>query len=347
MKMLLGFVAACLALLALLGWYLLDSRDAITTARAPAVSRPAPEATQPDHLPPSEPLETTPVGESTPPPPPESVIEHVPATRPAATKSPVHWAEDRSRRRVEQRLEAARATLRDDRNHREALRDELAALAELERWPEAAHTLGRLVELEPDDAGLRFELGSVLIRLQRWSAAIDELEQAAAIDPEHARAWFNLAIARRKLGHLTDARAAWDRNIALAPSPGAHERRGEVLLDLSQWAAAAADFEEVLAVNPASDDARLNRALALGRLGRAADARAELVMLLEHCPDHIPARNRLAWLAWEACQVAEAPESRRLRDETIEWCRQSLELDPDQPSIVELLERVQQADKRR
>jgi tetratricopeptide (TPR) repeat protein len=254
------------------------------------------------------------------------------ATAPPSADADVHWPQEPTQTEALRCLDAARAALRDDPDHERALRDELAALAELGRWPEAAQTLARLRRLRPDDLDVGFDYAAVLLRLHRSVEAVALLNEVVARQPEHARAWFNLAVAHQSLGHLEEARRAWDRALALQPTSPAYVQRGTVLLDLHEWAAAAADFETVLQQQPDAADATLNLALALWRLNRPDDARARLRHLLDAQPQHVPALNRLAEIDWAAYEVAPA-DNAPLRDEALDCWRRSLAADPTQSDV--------------
>ncbi len=318
MKLLFSFVVICVTLLGVIAWLITPRGDA---ARANAVaSRPASYHDQavgePDH---SEHVEVQRSPEPT-------------ATAAAPAQAPVKWAGDPANRPAARRLALALETLRTDPEHPTALRDLAAALAELGRWSEAADVLTRLRELTPDDLELRFELATALLQARRWVAAIADLKVVVAAQPDHERAWFNLAAAQQTVGHLADARAAWDRVLALKPSADARARRGEALLDLHDWAAAAEDFAAVLREQPDAVDAVLNRALALVQIDGHAQARRELAAFAAAHPCNVAVLNRLGELAWTAYQAA-SEERADEREEAIGWWRESLACDPAQPDI--------------
>ncbi len=339
MKLLVAFVAICVLMLAVIVWHIVGTGAAVT-----GVAAGAPPA----------------VGNREPPLP--STAGEPPAAAGAAdgdsfagtaaavgndtgsTPPPTRWAEDPAGKAAQQRLAAARAALRDEPNHEIALRDELAALAELGRWSEAAQTLTRLRELCPDDMDLCFEQAAVLLRLRRPVEAVTLLSTVVERQPDSARAWFNLAVAHQSLGHLGDARRAWDRSIDLSPTAQARAQRGVILLDLHEWAAAAADFEAVLQEQPQGVDAVLNLALAQWKLGRGEDARAQLLGLLERQPKHVPALNRLAEMAWTSWQAGPA-ENAASREEAVKWCRRSLDIDAHQPEVQAWLESALEAER--
>jgi tetratricopeptide (TPR) repeat protein len=251
----------------------------------------------------------------------------------------VHWAGDPDLRAAGRRLQLAQATLRDDPEHPGALRDAAEAFAALGQWSPAADTLARRVALDPVNVALRFDHATALAQAHRWIDAIAVLQQVVREEPGRGEAWFNLAIAHQAAGHLADARGAWDRVIELIPTPEAFSRRGEVLLDLLEWGAAASDFEMVLREQPDAADATLNRALALSKAGRGEEARVLLIAFTDRHPCHVPALNRLAELAWMAYQAAPT-ESAAVGDEARQWWQRSLECDPEQPPVREALEQA-------
>ncbi len=256
--------------------------------------------------------------------------EHAPTPAPGT----IRWA-DAGRPAAERRLALARTTLRHQPDHEAALRDEAAALAELGRWREAEASLRNLVALRPDDVELRFNWAAALLRQRRHREAADALMQVVANDPNHDRAWFNLAVAHQSLGRLQDALDAWNRAIALRPTATARLQRATLLLDLRDFAAAAADFEWLLAHEPISIDTSHNLATAYRRLGRYDDAQRILDTVLALKPRHVPTINRAAEIAWEASQQpgADAPGLVRA---TIERCTRSLDIDQTQADVLEL-----------
>ncbi|MEW6252957.1 MAG: tetratricopeptide repeat protein, partial [Planctomycetota bacterium] len=314
---------------------------AVMTPEAPA-SRPAPTAPETD-----PPLAARASGDAEADPSPA-------ASAPGA----VHWALPEELRAARRTLERSHAVLRGDPDHVAALRDQLAALVALQRWSEAADTLGRLVQLRPDEAALPFEHGTMLMQARRWSDAIPVLRGIVAREPEHGRAWFNLATAHQALGHLGEALAAWNRTLTLTPETGgpaaeraAYAARGEVLLDLGDWDAAAADFERVLAAEPDATDALLNLALARQRGGRPEEARGVLAERAARDPRNLAVLTRLAQMAWEACLAASdgaATTDTHTRSagaglcvEALDWCERGLAVDPGNRELRALREAIE------
>ncbi|MFQ5807831.1 MAG: tetratricopeptide repeat protein [Phycisphaerae bacterium] len=362
MKTLAPFVIVCLGLLALVTWEL----NSATRNTAPDAELPPPErALQPSPTNSSisaedpELLGESKAGETTLPQEPErhagdrSESPTAPATQvvpaepqpppPAATQPAIRWATDTRRQEVEERLTELREVLAAEPYHEAVLKAAQELARELRRYDEACELLARLVRLRPQDAALRFELATLLMRLERWLDAIPQLRLVIEREPKNARAWYNLAIAHQALGHLHDARVTWNRAIEFMPeNPDVYAQRGEVLLDLHAWSAAAADFQTALRLEPRSIDAAMNLSLALGKLGRLDDARAALLPVIEQHPQYVPALNRLAELAWALYQ-ADPVAAGALSDETVNYCLRSLAVNADQPDVQTLLDRASQA----
>lgn len=363
MKTLASFLIVCLGLLALVVWaFIPATRNGAADANSPPNERassslsvndvsPGESCAEIESLEPADTeLRREPEGADKPPPPSSTPTSPVAAGLPRtasalAAQSTVHWASDISQRQAKERFIQLRDTLVSDPYNPAALEAALELADQLE-WPnEACDLLTRLVRLRPEDAALRFRLATLLMQLERWLEAIPQLRLVIEHQPESPRAWYNLAIAHQALGHLSDARATWDRVIELTPeNPDAYAHRGEVLLDLHEWSPAALDFETALRLEPESTpvDAVMNLSLALWKLGRLRDARDALLPLLEKCPKHVPALNRLAQITWDSFQanpVANAAQA----GETADYSRRSLAVDANQPEIKALFERASQA----
>lgn len=346
MKLLIGFVTVCVLLLGAAVWLVITARvPAFTPERTRTVSHDtatpaAPTAGGVNGAPGAASAAAAggpimPIADDT-----WADDAGTPAPLSTATAN-VRWAGEPERRRAEERLAVARAVLADDPEHPRALRDACAALATLHRWGEVADVLVRLRRLDPENDALTFEHAVALMRQRRWMESLPLLKRLVERHPDERRAWFNLAVAHQAVGHLADARSAWDRVITLRPDPAALARRGEVLLDLREWAMAAADFQSVLAAQPESADAVLNLALAWWRMGRLNEARDCLRSFHERHPRNVSILNRLAELTWAACQTDPARHEPDCR-EALAWWRESLAIDPDQPAVRTQLETAEQ-----
>lgn len=347
MRTLAVFVAVCLILAGVVAFWmfpgLAGNESYGPPPSTPETSPPPPSshsAPQPDPIPTPVVQPSTETTEEVAPVISSPEQQAIQTSPPQPTSGPIVWVDDVRRKDAVTKFRELRAIIAEDPHNEPAIAAALD-LARENQWPnEVCDLLTRLVRLRPDDSARRFELATQLMLLERWVEAIPHLRELADLHPDDARILYNLAVSHQAVGRLHDARRAWDRVIELAPdNPEALARRGEVLLDLRKWAAAAADFQGVLDLEPESLDAAMNLSLALSKTGGVDEARELLASFLAKNPRHVPLLNRLAELTWMAYESVPARDA-ALASEVRSYCERSLAIVPDQPDVRELLERA-------
>lgn len=336
MRILLTFAVVCVLLLVWAVWQFVPER---TPGLRPASAHDgAPPAAAPPYQAAPVGAAVHPAGEGAAPLDVPNGPQPDPEPLPAGPRATglVHWALPAGYDGALRTVALTQEILRSEPHHVDALRDQAQALLVLRRWPEACTVLARYLELLPTDAELRYELAAALMRQQRWSEALSAWRTLVSQTPEDARCWFNLAVAHQALGHLADALSAWNETLQRAPTTADFARRGEVLLDLHEWDAAADDFARVLAAQPDAEDALLNLCLALRRAWRASEAIEQLRAFIAAHPQHVPALNRLAETAWALAGTQERDRA-TWRDEARRCWEASLALDPAQDAVREHL----------
>ena len=170
--------------------------------------------------------------------------------------------------REQGRLDEAEAVVRQvlARHPRDAgaHRDLAAIEADRGRLRLAETALNDARKLDPQDPGILNSLGILAIKRDELASARAYFEEAVRIDPAFAPAWANLgAIALQYRDHAA-AEQAYAKAVQLDPARWeirlAH---GWALEGLKRPSEARAEFEKVLAMQPAEDDALYGRALAL------------------------------------------------------------------------------------
>ena len=71
-----------------------------------------------------------------------------------------------------------------------------------------------------DNALLRYTLGSLCLKEGSAVEAVKHLEEALKQDAKHSASWKSYGKALAELGHVDDARAAYEKGIAVAESNG-------------------------------------------------------------------------------------------------------------------------------
>jgi Flp pilus assembly protein TadD len=168
------------------------------------------------------------------------------------------------------------------------------------------------------------------IDANNFEAAIPPLQKFIAEKPEVAFAHFNLGYAYTALKRSDEARAEYERAIALDPKmPEAHLNLGILLLERQEYAAAVAPLGEAVDLLPAQSRPRSLLAIAQERSGDPEGAARSFEGVLHLDPNDFAANRYLAELDLRRDKPAEA-EAR---------FRHALEIQPDAPEILQGLAR--------
>jgi tetratricopeptide (TPR) repeat protein len=186
------------------------------------------------------------------------------------------------------------------------------AYAVLEKLPEAERELRAAVGLRPNDAGSRFNLGR-LYRLQaRYAEALPELESALANTRDGKRlpnVHQNLALVLQALHRPTQAAPHLEAFLAARPDQDDMRMQLATLrFDLSEYDAALAAVERVLARQPRRPDALYLRGMLLKIKVRNDDAIASFRAALDADPAFHRARYQLATVLIDEGRHAQAEE---------------------------------------
>lgn len=179
-------------------------------------------------------------------------------------------------------------------------------LADLGRLDEAEAVLRRAVRVR--DAAAEFNLGTVLDAKGRWDDARARYERALAIDPFHTRAMNNLAAGLDRQGQ-TDAALDWfARAIAITPDAAdLRVNRGAALLRAGRFSEAGAALREAVALAPSSADAHNNLGIALAQQGDLEGAVAALERAVALDARHRDARRNLEQVTAARARRAPTP----------------------------------------
>ncbi|MDR0478834.1 MAG: tetratricopeptide repeat protein [Burkholderiaceae bacterium] len=207
------------------------------------------------------------------------------------------------------------------------------AQAGLKQFDSAEAALRRLLELTPNDAAARVNLGHVQLERGHAQAAVQTLDQALTLDPQLAAAHFNRGLALMKLNQPEAAIAGFARAAQLAPDrPDPLYNQAMALHQLGRHSETQALAEQVTArwsgfaqgwnllgmtwqkqgspkkaldayqraqrANPRLADAWLNAAQVLVRLKDRAQARAAAERAVLLAPDYVPALRTLGAVLW-------------------------------------------------
>lgn len=143
------------------------------------------------------------------------------------------------------------------------------------RTGEAEMLMRQSIEADPQNAEYRNNLGRLLRDAGFVEHAVTAFEEALARNPRLRATRLNLARAYDMLGRAADAEREARAALAQLDDAEAWTALGGALRQQRRHTEALAAFEQALARDPKSRNARHDRAIALDKLGMTADAVAE------------------------------------------------------------------------
>lgn len=162
----------------------------------------------------------------------------------------------------------------------------------------------RAVEIDPRSGAARVNLGAVYAAMGNHAAAVVEYQQAAELMELSPELLLNLAESLRALNRDDEVLNTLRQLVAVSPSPVAYERLGAAMFRQRQYDTAHEQF----------------------------------LRALELDPNHYPALNGLGVYKLNVFLWSEKKDREAL-NEAIRAFRRSLQIEPDQPRIVELISR--------
>ena len=131
----------------------------------------------------------------------------------------------------------------------------------------AASLLQQAVQLDPQDAGLQFNLAKALSESDQEQAALAHHELATQLTPFNAAAWLNFGISLFKLGNYEDALSCYQKALAIQDSNAvAWFNQGLALKALGRNEAALNAYGRAIQIKPDYFEAWLNTAILFTQL---------------------------------------------------------------------------------
>jgi tetratricopeptide (TPR) repeat protein len=170
----------------------------------------------------------------------------------------------------------------------------------------------------------------------RLTSLLPLLNEALEINPRSVMHLNWLAVVRESAGNMNGAETALRRVLEIDPDHGgAMANLGAFYGRHGRADDAVPLLQRALRIEPANQEARINLGTALARLGRADEAAAEFERAVEGGSRDVGVYNALARIHGERGNLPAAAG----------WLRRSLEIDPDQQQIRELLGSIEAAEK--
>jgi adenylate cyclase len=146
----------------------------------------------------------------------------------------------------------------------------------------------RALERAPDDPFVVRSWATVLRNIEGSESSIPVVERALALNPSDAQGWASLGIHVAQSGRPAEGQPHIERAIRLSPCDPMlwtwQQFLANVLLQQGKHAEALAAVERSLSLNPASPVGRATRAALFVRVGREAEAQAQIAALKADFP---------------------------------------------------------------
>lgn len=181
----------------------------------------------------------------------------------------------------------------------------------------ALQDLGRVIELEPDNGLAFFNRALVFADTGRADEADDDLDRAAALMPDNAKVYYYRGLIRYKTGRHQDALADFDRALERDADPNHYLARARAHEALKNYTAAVDDIGQAIALRPLNANylvarARLCGASEVGRYEQALADYGKAIELFGALPELPLERGKL--LARLGRQAEAAADLRRALD---------------------------------
>jgi len=203
----------------------------------------------------------------------------------------------------------------------------------------AVDPLQHAADMQPQDAHVKWLLGTALERSGKVPAAIEQFQAAQKLDSKDVDIASSLAYALLNAGRFADAEATYRAELALHPEDialkQAHLGLANSLVAQKKLDEAAAEFGAYLELAPSDTAVRIERASTLVDLGKNDDALAELDRAASAGPENLRALKLRSQLYWEMKRY----------DEAVPVLEKAAALAPNDPNILDRLGRVYLAKK--
>lgn len=207
-------------------------------------------------------------------------------------------------------------------------------LAQSGELDEAIRQYRKAVELKKDFVQAQSSLGSTLAMKGRLPDAVAALRRAVEMDPSYASAHNNLGLALFQTGQTGDAITEFRKAAELKPGlVSVHSNLGSALATEGRLTEAIVEFRKSIGIDPKQPKSQFNLGVALSQAGLSGEAIPHLRKAVELDPNYAQARYVLADALYAGGHGKEA---------VAEW-REALRLKPDYlpaPELKQVKDRI-------
>jgi superkiller protein 3 len=216
------------------------------------------------------------------------------------------------------------------------------------KFDNALQAYGRAEELQPKDASVKNNIGRIYYKRGKLDEGVTKLREALEHDNSNMDARYNLGLVLAAQNKWQDANAEWKRVLVMAgeqmQSDISPEKKksiksliivargaiAENYLKARQFADAASEYKQLLALSPGNLPALTNRGYALYHIKEYEDAETTYREIIKRDPKNAFAYNNLGAVI----------EARGKRAEALDMYRKALQLKPDYSEAKSNIDRL-------
>ncbi len=198
-------------------------------------------------------------------------------------------------------------------------------------WADSVALFGRVVEVNPANADMRYHLATAMAAQGDEAGAFEQYQAAVRLDPRHKLAQNNLGNALLERGRPREAIEHFRAALAADPQYAkGHFNLAHAYEQVGRPDRAEPHYEEAVAIDPDYAEAHLNLANLLVRTGRPEQAVSRYEAAMRARPDYFLAHYNLGIVLAGQGEFARAARH----------ARRALEIDPESPEAMRELARV-------
>jgi tetratricopeptide (TPR) repeat protein len=186
---------------------------------------------------------------------------------------------------LDQALADTNKALALDPNDADAYVDRGNVYKSKHQYDRALRDYDQAIRLDPKSAPAFYDRGSYFLDRRKYDRAIQDDDQAIRLKPDYASAFDNRCYARAVLGRLPQALADCNEAVRMAATANHYDSRGLVYLKMKNYAAAIADYDSALQIDPKLDASLYGRGLAKRQTGDRAGGDADIRSAKAVTPD--------------------------------------------------------------
>ena len=164
-------------------------------------------------------------------------------------------------------------------------------------------------KLNPDDAGVQYDLGMIGLRMSLFSDAVTAFENVLNLRPDDPQAFYGLGRSKMALAEFDEGQQAFERYVRLRPDDASgYYALGLTFEALQRTAEAREQYEKSIVLQPQQTESYFHLGLIEREGGNLNAAQEKFERVLKRAPQHAGALTGMGRIRFQQKQYAEAAD---------------------------------------